>query len=147
MLRPSILGDFGVPFMCIALTGDDSGFLIFAVTTSNIPTVSTLLLLTHKTSLLTKAVRMFVMSEHQLSTVYFNLFITNRCQTDSWNRICHCKNTEGYSKRQRGELGYTGHWNRTFRENLAIGTVWQDLNLKEEEEEEEEKGWLRWWWQ
>jgi hypothetical protein len=69
MLRPSILGDYGGPLMCIALTGNDSDLLIFTAVTSNIPTVFTFLLLTHKISLLTKAVRKFVMSEHQLSHV------------------------------------------------------------------------------
>jgi hypothetical protein len=100
MLRPSILGDYGGPFMCIVLTGNDSNFLIFTAVTSNIPTVFTLLLLTHKISLLTKAVRKFVMSEHQLSHVYFNHFITYRYHTDRWNRTYHCKNIQGYSKRQ-----------------------------------------------
>jgi hypothetical protein len=53
--------------MCIALTGNNSDFLIFTAATSNILTVSTLSLLTHKISLLTKAVRKFVITAHQLS--------------------------------------------------------------------------------
>ena len=95
MLKPGILGDYGGPFMCIALTGNDPDFLIFREETSNIPTAFTLLVLTHKISLRTTAVRKLVMSEHQLSQAYFNPFITCRYETDKKNKICHCKNIQG----------------------------------------------------
>jgi hypothetical protein len=132
MLRPSILSDYGGSFMCIALTVNHSNFLIFTAVASNIPTVSILLLLTHKISLRTKPDLTFLISEHQLSNAYSNTFITYRCQPDRWKeliiaRLYRAKEEEGR------ELDYTGSWSSNPEQNLETGTVLHDVNLKEDE--------------
>jgi len=63
-----------------------------------------------------------MMSEHQLSHVYFNPFITYRCNTDSWNRIYHCKNIQGYSKRQEE------NW---VTQDPGVGTLSRILQLEQ----------------